>query len=209
MRDRRGAYLPLSPEALVDHVSEYLARSPDTVRVAIDGAPCAQPHRLAMALVQPLQTMGRRVAHVRAEYFWRDASVRLEHGRQDPDSYLDWLDTRALRREVLDRVTASGSYLPSLRDPATNRATRAEPRDAPPGAVVVLSGPVLLGLGLPFDVVIHLDVSPAALVRRTAPDQAWTVPAFERYRAEVDPLGRADIVVRMDDPERPAVGAER
>ena len=46
---------------------------------------------------------------------------------------------------------------------------------------------------------------PAALARRTPPDEAWTLPAYERYEDEVDPIGVADVAVRMDDPRHPAL----
>lgn len=204
-----GAYVSLSPEALGERLAERLATCPATVRVAIDGAPCAAPDGLAEALVGPLRQRGRPVAHVRAESFWHDASLRFEHGKQDADSYQDWLDAGALRREVLDPAGTSGSYLPSLRDPETNRVTRAEPQAAPEGTVLLVSGPLLLGLGLPFDITVHLAVSPAALARRTPAHEAWTLPAFDRYQAEVRPAEQADIVVRLDDPKHPAVDGLR
>jgi hypothetical protein len=201
----RGAYLPLSPELVAERLADRIASTPDTVRVAIDGAPCALPHQLAQSLVEPLRIRGRPVAHVRAEQFWRDASLRFEYGKQDPDSYLDWLDVAALRREVLEPAVRSGHYLPSLRDPGTNRATRAEPVPAPKGTVLLVSGSLLLGLGLPFDLVVHLSVSAATLSRRTPSELSWTVPAIERYVDEVDPAAQADVVVRVDDLQRPAV----
>jgi hypothetical protein len=71
--------------------------------------------------------------------------------------------------------------------------------------VVIVSGPLLLGRGLPFDVTIHLDLSTGALARRTPPELAWTLPAYARYAQEVDPTARADIVVRADDPRHPAL----
>lgn len=175
--------------------------SPGVVRVAIDGPPAANPEVWADALAEPLLALGRPLVHVRAEYFWRAASLRLEYGREDVDSYLAWLDDGALRREVL----AGASYLPSLRDPSTNRTTREPPRDLPANAVLVVSGALLLGLGLPFDRIIHLALSPAARRRRTAPDQQWTLPAFDRYDAEVSPAELADAVVKLEDPRRPAV----
>lgn len=166
--------------------------------MALDGAPATAPDALAARLVEPLRARGRDVAHVRAESFWRDASVRLEHGREDVESYLSWLDAGALRREVLDPVVAGGRYLPTLRDPHTNRSTREAPRDAPPGTVLVVSGALLLGLGLPFDVVIHLTAPPDALARRTPPEQAWTLPAFAEYEALAAPTATADVVIRVD-----------
>lgn len=176
------------------------------MRAAIDGPPCAQPELLADSLGAPLRVLGRPFAHVHASSFWRDASLRLEYGREDADGYLDWLDAGALRREVLD---ARGSYLPSLRDPVTNRATRAGREPLPDNAVIVVSGAFLLGLGLPFDCVVHLQMSPAARARHTPADQGWTLPAFERYDTEVAPVELADVVVKIDDLRHPAVRFNR
>src|SRR5205085_5280490 len=114
----------------------------------------------AAALADELRHRGRPVATISASSFWRDASLRLEYGHQDIESYLSWLDADALRREVLDAVVAEpGSYLPSLRDPATNRSTRAAPLPAPAGMVLIVSGGLLLRHGLPFDRTIHLALS--------------------------------------------------
>jgi hypothetical protein len=176
------------------------------VRVAIDGPPCTQPELLADALAAPLRVLGRPFAHVHASSFWRDASLRLEYGREDVDGYLNWLDAGALRREVLD---GHGWYLPSLRDPISNRATRAEREPLPDNAVLVVSGAFLLGLGLPFDCVVHLAMSSAARARHTASDEAWTLPAFDRYDAEVAPLEVADIVIKVEDPRHPALRINR
>ncbi|HEX8346664.1 MAG TPA: uridine kinase, partial [Actinoplanes sp.] len=66
-----------------------------------------------------------------------------------------------------------------------------------------------LGAGLPFDVTVHLELSAAALARRTPPELHWTLPAFARYGDEVDPAAFADVVVRLDDPRRPAMVLER
>jgi hypothetical protein len=71
--------------------------------------------------------------------------------------------------------------------------------------VVIVSGPLLLGAGLPFDVTVHLHMSAAALRRRTESEQQWTLPAFERYGEEVGPASFADVVVRMDDLRHPAL----
>jgi hypothetical protein len=168
----------------------------------VDGPPCANPDAVAAALAQPVRALGRPFVNVPARGFWRDASLRLEYGREDVDAYLGWLDDGALRREVLQ---TDGWYLPSLRDPDTNRATKAERCTLPPSAVLVVSGAVLLGLGLPFHRVVHLAMSPAARRRRTTPDEAWTLAAFDRYDAEVRPTELADVVIRLDDPRHPAV----
>ena len=71
--------------------------------------------------------------------------------------------------------------------------------------MVVVDGPLLLGRGLPAELTVHLALSPAALARRTPPDEAWTLPAYARYAAEVDPVAVADLVVRADHAARPAL----
>jgi len=91
----------------------------------------------------------------------------------------------------------------------TDRATRQPYAELPPNAVVVVSGPLLLGAGLPFDVTVHLSLSAAALDRRTDPEERWTLPAYARYAGEVNPASFADVVVRLDDPRRPAVVLDR
>ena len=99
----------------------------------------------------------------------------------------------------------TGSYLPVLWDTERDRAARSTPRPMPPGGVLLVPGTLLQGVGLAFDVVVHLQMSPAARRRRTPPEQAWELPAFDRYDAEVDPAALADALVLADHPERPAL----
>jgi hypothetical protein len=197
---------PIAPEALSERVAGWLADTSGTVRVAVDGAPAADPGGFAESLRPHLERFGRPVAHVRAATFWRDASLRLEHGREDVESYLTaWLDADALEREVLNPAQQRGEYLPSLRDPQTNRSTREPPRSLLPGSVVIVSGTFLLGRGLSFDRTVHLALSPAALARRTPTEAAWTLPAYGRYETDVRPAESADVLVKLEDPRRPAL----
>jgi hypothetical protein len=201
---------PLSPEALVVELADRLAahHGDGWVRVALDGAPAARPGALAEALVDPLRMRGRPAVHVSADDFLRPASLRWEAGRTNPDSFYDgWWDQAGLRREVLDPAAPGGSgrIVTSLWDASSDRASRAPYRHLPPRAVLLVSGALLLGAGLPFDVSVHLELSVAALLRRTPPDLAWTLPAYARYADEVSPAGHADVVVRFDDPRRPAL----
>lgn len=202
-------YRPISPAALAEELTERVDALTERRRiaVAIDGAAGAtETTELADALVDPLRLRGRAALRVSARDFLRPASLRFEHGRTNPDArYTDWLDLGALRREVLDPLgeNGSGEVLPSLWDAERDRATRAERVPVPEGGVVVLDGELLLGAGLVFDLAVHLWLSPAAL-RRRVPD-AWAVPAYERYEAEVDPSALADVVVRVDDPRHPAL----
>ena len=204
---------PVTPGVLVDRLVDLVAALDPARRwrIAIDGAPSTHPGDLGDALVGPLRALGRPVVRVGADDFLRPASVRWEHGREDPDALYElWLDAAALGREVLAPFGPGGTgrYLPSLRDPVRDRSTRALRVPAPAGAVLVLHGSLLLGRGLDLDRTVHLAVRPATLARRTPEPDRWTLPAFARYDAEVAPERTADVVVRVDDPRHPAlVGA--
>ncbi|MEV0897439.1 uridine kinase [Actinoplanes sp. NPDC049802] len=201
---------PVAFPSLVEDLADRLAsrESDNRLRVAVDGADAADPARLADALVDPLRVRGRPVARVATRDFLRPASVRLEFGRTNPDSfYTGWFDDAGLIREVLAPAGPGGSgrIVGRLWDAAADRAARYPYQELPPGAIVLVSGPLLLGSGLPFDFSVHLELSPAALARRTPPEAAWTLPAYHRYAAEVAPETFADVVVRLDDPKRPAL----
>lgn len=207
---------PVSEALLVERIVDLVLaradepmgqRQPDVaapVRVLVDGHSSTHPGRLADALVAPFEAAGRPTARVSVRHFLRPRSLRLERGREDPDSLLDsWIDVGALNREVLTRVVEQGEYLPSLRDPDTDRATRAAFVRAAPGTVVVLDGALAIGRGLDVDVSVQLALKPATIRRRTSPEDAWTVPAHERYAREIE--GVPDLVVRFDHPDHPAL----
>jgi hypothetical protein len=195
---------PVTPEGVIDAAVTLVASRPGRVRLAVDGAAAAQPDELAAAIAGALAP--RPCVHARADRFWRAASLRFENGRQDPDTWLDgWLDVGALHREVLDDFPSTGRVLPELRDPLTDRSLRSAPAQLPADGVVIVSGHTLLGRGLPFDIAIHVHLSPEALRRRTPASDAWTLPALARYEAERDPTALADLIVRADDPRHPAL----
>ncbi|GAA3958335.1 hypothetical protein GCM10022384_09020 [Streptomyces marokkonensis] len=176
-------------------------------RVAFDGAPAARPGDLADRVSAALRIRGRPSLVVGTEGFLRPASLRLEYGRQDVESYYSgWHDTGALWREVFDPLGPGGDgrVLPDLRDPATDRATRSAYVHVPPGGALLLHGPFLLHQWFPLDLSVHLVLGPGALRRRTPEAEHWTLPAFDRYEEESDPSGAADVLVRADDPRHPA-----
>ena len=207
----RRRYDPVTPSRLVSRLAHDLtsAKPPaHALRVAVDGPRCAEPDAFAEALAAAVAELGRLAIRVRADAFWRDAALRLERGRTDVAAFAtDWLDTDAVRREVLQPLgpEGDGRYLPALRDPHTNRSIRAPRRTAPAGAILLFSGELLLGRDLPFDRTVHLAVSPAARARCMPTEWAWTLPAFDNYDQLVDPIRIADIVVRYDDPDHPAL----
>ncbi|MGW1891873.1 uridine kinase [Streptomyces sp. NPDC002004] len=176
-------------------------------RVAFDGAPAAHPGDLARLVADALRVRGRASLVVGTEGFLRPASLRFEYGRHDPDAYYaGWYDTGALWREVFGPLEPGGDgrVLPDLWDPAADRATRSPRVQLPPGAVLLMHGPLLLNHWFPFDLAVHVRLSPGALRRRTPDEEHWTLPAFERYENETDPATAADVLVRADDPRHPA-----
>lgn len=199
---------PVTRARLADEIADRLGAYPGRVRVGIDGAPPTRPGELAVQVATLLRTMGRSTLVVAATDFQRPASVRLEFGRTDSDALLDLaLDAPALRREVLDPAAPDGSAqaLPRLWDATTDRSYRADYVPLAPDVVVLVAGHLLLGRGLPFDLTVHLHMSPAALTRRTSADRHWTLPAYERYTTENDPAAEADLLVLADHPDRPAL----
>ncbi len=179
------------------------------LRIGVDGAPAAPGGEFAERLAEALRLRGRAVLVVGTGGFLRPASLRFEYGREDPDTYYSgWFDTGALWREVFGPLEAGGSglVLPDLWDPVADRATRSPRVELPRSGVLVLHGPFLLGHWFPFDLTVHLQLSPAALRRRTPESEHWTLPAFVRYEDEVGPADAADVVVRVDDPRHPAWG---
>jgi hypothetical protein len=194
------------PALIADFVAEPALGRP--TRVALDGPAAAQPVQVADAVAAVLRSRGRPAEVIAASSYWRDASLRLEYGRTDVESFAyQWLDVPGLIREVLAPLGpgGSGEFLPALRDPATNRSVRVDYRRAAPDEIVVIAGELLLGHGLGFDVIVHLALSSGARARRTAADWSWTLPAHDRYDVDVEPDRVAGLVVRWNDPQHPAV----
>jgi hypothetical protein len=201
---------PLAVEGVAALAAERIAslQLGHPVRVAIDGPPWAGLD-LAASTVDALAAWSRPATLVRVPDYLRPASLRLERGRDDSDAfYEDWINLAGLRRELLEPAGPDGSrlVLPTLWDVERDRASRAEYRELPVDAVVIVDGWFLLGAGLAFDLTLHVALSPAARTRRVPTDDAAReLPAYDRYDAEVRPAEWADIVVRADDPRRPAV----
>lgn len=196
---------------LAGDIAHAARRHPATrTRIAIDGAVESDTHDLAGRVVAVLADLGLAAFHVRAADFLRSRSIRLETGSDDPDAgYWRWVDHDAIQREVLIPFCRTGRFLPSLRDRQRDRPTRVPPVDVPEQAVLVVSGPMLLRTEIvdELDVRVHLLTSPAALSRRIPEDShERVVGAWGLYQEWDQPMSKADLVVRYDHPERPAVG---
>lgn len=202
-------FRPLTPDALAEAIAGRIGTlTTPWVRAAVDGAPPARPGRIADAVAEKLKLNGRPVVRVHAADYLRPASLRYEHGRTDPDVFHEeWLDVNALLREVFDPTEPGGTgrVLPALWNADTDRAYRADYVTLAEGGVVLLDGALLLGRPLPLDLTVHLHMSAAALARRTADADRWTLPAYNRYEAETQPRLAADMWARADDPDHPAL----
>lgn len=189
---------PRTPETLQSDLLARVLVLPARCRVLIDGV---GGRALADGLVPGLLAEGRPAVRVRAESFWRPAGERYSYGREDAEHFrTGWLDADALVREVL---TSGASCLPALRDVTTDRSARAAPVEVPEAGVVLVDG--LFLLGLPADLTVHLALSLGALTRRGVP--GWQLEAFTAYDDAVRPGDLADVLVRWEDPRRPAVRA--
>lgn len=202
-------YVPLTPARLVDELADRIDRRAEfRPRIGFDGFAEIGAGDLADAVSGRLRELGRPVIRTSTAWWWRAASLRLELGRTDVDMLLyGWVDTPALRRELLDPVAAASEtgYLPRLRDPSTDRTVRVARRPIPPRVVVLLDGPFLLADPAGLDVVVHLQVSPAAAARALPAERRWWVAAYERYRDGESPAERADAVLTYDHPANPAI----
>lgn len=198
-------FTPISPDGLVELCVEAIQQFPDAVVVAVDGADAARPDLLAHRIGDRLRTLGRATGVVEMAHYLRPASLRFEYGHTDGESYrTSWFDHAALRREVLDPVRAGEPWLPRLWNPVTDRSFRDDRVAAADDQVIVVAGPMLLGHH-DADVTIRLSQSAATLSRHTSPEERWTIPVLLEAAGET----RADIEVRYDHPDRPAVATGR
>ncbi len=214
--------LPLTPAALAARIAAVAVPAATAaagqghgLRLAVEGPVAADATALADAVGAALTDLAVPVARVRGDEFLRARSLRLEHGPADPDAFFEgWYDLASLRREVLDPLGPGGTmrWLTGLRDPVTDRPLRRPRADAPPGAVAVVDGRFFARWEVAdaVDLLVHLDVTPAARERRVPPDEHGRVlPAWEQYLQWYDPASCAAFVVRADRPSHPALVAER
>ncbi|WP_054814055.1 hypothetical protein [Nocardia arizonensis] len=197
-------FLAITQDRLVASIADDLDARDGHRVVAVDGPDAADPLAFARRLVREFHDRGEAAEVVSMHDYVRPASLRLEFGRTDEMSYRTaWFDFAALRREVLDAVREHDRWLPALWDEAQDRSARAAMRRAPARTVLAVAGPMLLGRGLDFDLTVGLEMSEAALRRRTPADEQWTIEALSRFaRENIDP---ADYRVRWDHPDRPAL----
>ncbi|MEU4315410.1 hypothetical protein [Nocardia sp. NPDC024068] len=196
-------FTPITPDALVELLTERLRVLDGHRVVAVDGADAAHPLEFAHHAAGRVRDDGRPAEVISVHDFVRPASLRMEFGRDEISYRTGWFDYEALRREVLDPIHRTGTWLPALWDEAADRSARARPHTALPATVLFVAGPMLLGRGLSFDLTVRLDLGAAALARGTPGEDAWTVPALlahDRHHNETPTY-----FIRWDHPDRPAL----
>lgn len=206
-------FAPLTPARLVDELADWVRdrHAGRTVEgfvgtvVGFDGLAEIGTTDLADRVAERIRTGGGVVVRASTKWWWRPAALRLELGREDIDMLLTgWVETDALRRELLDPVAAGRPHITRLRDPGTDRSVRQPPADVPPGTVVILDGPFLVATALPLDGLVVVQVGPGTLRRALPDDRQWWLDADERYRADYLPTDQADVVLSYDHPSSPA-----
>jgi hypothetical protein len=206
-RGRSGSpFVPVSPEELAGRLGRWIDRAANgRLRVGFDGDETVGTSELADRVAAVLAGWGRPPIRVSTRWWWRAASLRLEHGRRDIESRLSgWVDAGALSREVVDPLgpRGSGRYLPRLRDPERDRALRDSYRQAPDTAVLLLDGPMLGTHDLDLDLRVKVGVSQGRLRRVLPDDRQWELEAFAAYdRSWPAPA----VVLSYDHPGTPAV----
>lgn len=200
-------FLPTRADRLPGQLADWIdGRTPGRQRIGVDADPSWGGESLADEVADELRRRGRPTIRASTRWWWRAAALRLEYGHTDPTSLRQgWVDTAALRRELLDplRPGGSGRYLGRLRDPATDRSVRDRREQADTEAILLLDGPFLVDLDL--DGVIALRVSAATVRRSLPPDRAWWAPVLTDYLADPGRSAATVVEVAADHWDAPAV----
>ncbi len=202
-------FLPTRADRLPGQLADWIDdRTPGRQRIGVDADPSWGGESLADEVADELRRRGRPTIRASTRWWWRAAALRLEYGHTDPISLRrGWVDTAALRRELLDplRPDGSGRHLRRLRDPATDRSVREPSEQAGENTVVVLDGPFLADLDLGLDAVIGLRVSAATVRRSLPPERAWWAPVLIGYLTDPRRAVAAAVEVAADHWDAPAV----
>jgi uridine kinase len=196
---------------------------PHPTRVAVDGFSAAGKSTLADELAGVIT--GRPVIRVEIDHFMRPPGTRTAYPPDSPDSYyLDSWDYPAVRDRLLRPLGPGGDrrYRTAITD-ARGRPVDSALRTAAEDAILIADGVFLQRRDLDphWDLRIWVDIGFDDVLRRgVARDGARMddaarryrtkyIPGERRYRDEVDPAGRADVVVDNRDPAAPGLTIRR
>ena len=190
-------------------------RLPHPIRVAVDGRTASGKTTFADEVAAIVQQQGRPVIRASVDGFHRPRVERYRQGRLSPDGYYeDGRDLGAMRRLLLDPLGPGGNrlYVTASFDLERDLPLEGSPRRAPENSVLVVDGTFLQRpeLSGSWDFIIFLKVSKKEAHRRGVLRDELALggreaalelyarrygPAFDRYDAECDPVGRADAVI--------------
>jgi uridine kinase len=194
------------------------------VRVAVDGPPAAGKTTLADELGDALRAQGRDVIRASIESFLFPRAQRYRRGELCAEAnYHDNFDYDALRRVLLDPLGPGGDrgFRRVVYDNQTDCAVSAPVTVAPVDAVLIFEGVFLMRPELVdrWDLRIFVSAAFEEIVARArsrdaarygSPDDVERrfrrryLPSQQFYFDTVRPTDHADIVIRNDDPQRPA-----
>ncbi|WP_053204817.1 uridine kinase [Jiangella muralis] len=217
-------------QRLLESIATTLrARDPGhPVRVAVDGPDAAGKTTFADELAATLDGV-RPVIRLGVDDFHQPPEVRSRRGPLSAEGYyLDAFDLDAIRDDVLRPLGPGGDrrYLRSTFDYRAGRPTERATAEAPPDAVVIVDGVLLLRPELrdAWELSVYLHVEPDETLRRAVVRdrdlfggeqrvvERYThryLPAQALYRERDRPLDRADLVVDHTDPARPRIITDR
>jgi uridine kinase len=194
------------------------------LRVAVDGPPAAGKTTLADELGDALRAQGRYVIRASVESFLRPRAQRYRRGELSAEGcYHDSFDYDALHRVLLDPLGPGGDrgFQRAVYDKQTDSVVSEPITAAPVDAVLIFDGVFLMRPELIDGWDLRIFVSAAfeeTLARARIRDLALygsPVDVERRFRSRyrpsqqfyfdtVHPGDRADILLRNDDPQRPA-----
>jgi uridine kinase len=194
------------------------------LRVAVDGPPAAGKTTLADELGHALRAQGRYVIRASIESFLLPRAQRYRRGELSAEGcYHDSFDYDALHRVLLDPLGPGGDrgFQRAVYDKQTDSALSEPITTAPADAVLLFEGVFLMRPELIDSWDLRVFVSAAfeeTLARARIRDEALygSPGAVERrfrsryrpsqqfYFDTVRPTDHADILVRNDEPQRPA-----
>jgi uridine kinase len=184
------------------------------VLVGVDGPDGAGKTTIADDLARAAP--GRPAVRASLDDFHHPRAHRHAEGRTGETVWSRSFDYEAVRRELLEpwRRGAGATYRRRWHDLVTDGFVD-DPAVVPPDGVLVVDGVFaqrdeLSGL---WDLVVYVDARPAVRVARMAardgvsadpdhPDQSRYLDAQRLYLERCDPVGRADVVLDLDDPQR-------